>query len=198
MKIYSTASSKGVVKNKQICRQIVKIIEKSGHQLSLDWIKLATDPSEPLKGRPADPVNIFKENLTSLTKSSACIFETSDSSWGLVYQITYSITKEIPTLCLFNTKKSPSDLSNMLPGIKSKYLFIEKYSTDTLEEIIKKFLFRVEKSNLVKFNFIVTQEIKDYIEWAANKNNMSQSEFLREEIKSKIIAKDNEFKNTVL
>lgn len=132
MKVYFTSSSKGVYKKKEVCRRVISRIEKLGNTLSLEWIKLATDENEPLNGRPANPAKIFQENLSALTKSGACIFETSSVSWGIVYQITYAITKEIPTLCLFDKKSEPSEVSNMLPGIKSKYLNIKNIQTKIL------------------------------------------------------------------
>jgi len=207
MRVYFTISSEGVKRKKEICRKIINQIEKLSCKLSLDWIKLATDEKEPLKGRRANPAEIFKENLSALTKAEACIFETSIVSWGVVYQITYAITKKIPTLCLFDKELKASEISNMLPGIRSKYLFLEQYEGDKyLEDKIKDFvskveksiLVKVEKSILVKFNFIATKEIKNYIEWVAKKKNISKSEFLRDAIKTEIIDKDREYKDVIL
>jgi hypothetical protein len=50
----------------------------------------------------------------------------------------------------------------------------------------------------MKFNFIACKEIKDYIDWAAKRHGVSQSEFLRDAIKSNIIYKDKEYKMTIL
>lgn len=199
MRVYFTISSEGVKRKKEICRKIINQIEKLSCKLSLDWIKLATDEKEPLKGRRANPAEIFKENLSALTKAEACIFETSIVSWGVVYQITYAITKKIPTLCLFDKELKASEISNMLPGIRSKYLFLEQYEGDKyLEDKIKDFVSKVEKSILVKFNFIATKEIKNYIECVAKKKNISKSEFLRDAIKTEIIDKDREYKDVIL
>jgi len=199
MKVYFTTSSEGVKRNKETCRRIINQIEKLSCELSLDWIRLATDKKEPLKGRRANPAKIFKENLSALTKAEACIFETSIISWGVVYQITYAITKEIPTLCLFDKDFKASEISNMLPGIRSKYLFLEQYGGDEdLEDKIRDFVSKVKKSILVKFNFIATKEIKNYIEWVAKKKNISKSEFLRDVIKTEIINKDREYKDVIL
>lgn len=59
-------------------------------------------------------------------------------------------------------------------------------------------MFRIEKTTLMKFNFIACKEIKDYIDWAAKRHGVSQSEFLRDAIKSNIIYKDKEYKMTIL
>ncbi len=198
MKVYFTTSSEGVSKKRIACRRIITQIEKSGGQLSLNWIKLATDKKEPRKDHPPNPVKIFQENLSALTKSEVCIFETSVVSWGVVYQITYAITKEIPTLCFFDKISEPSEVSNMLPGIKSKYLYIEKYEDGDLEKKVANFLTKTEKTTLVKFNFIACKEIKSYIDWAAKRHGVSQSEFLRDAIKSNIICKDKEYKKAIL
>lgn len=198
MKVYFTTSSEGVSKKRKVCRRIISQIEKSGSQLSLDWIKLATDEKQSLRDRPPNPAKIFQENLSALTKSEVCIFETSVVSWGMAYQITYAITKEIPTLCLFDKNSEPSEVSNMLPGIKSKYLYIEKYEDGDLEQKVDGFLTKIEKATLVKFNFIACKEIKDYIDWAARRHGVSQSEFLRDAIKSNIISKDKEYKKSIL
>lgn len=198
MKVYFTASSKGVIKRSKSCRIIITQIEKSGGSLSLNWIKIASGEKEPLKNRIPNPAKIFQENLGALTKSEACIFETSLISWGLVYQMTYAITKKIPTLCLFDKNTKPSEISNMLPAINSKYLHIETYAGNELENKVKDFLIKIQNSILVKFNFIASKEIKMYIEWGAKQKGLSQSEFLRDSIRSKIIDKDKEYKKTIL
>lgn len=198
MNVYFTTSSEGVSKKRESCRRIISQIEKSGSKLSLNWIKIATDKKQTLKDRPPNPAKIFQENLGALTKSEVCIFETSVVSWGMAYQITYAITKEIPTLCLFDKKSEPSEVSNMLPGIKSKYLYIEKYEDGDLEDKVSLFLTKIEKTTLMKFNFIACREIKDYIDWAAKRHGVSQSEFLREAIKANIISKDKEYKKVIL
>ena len=198
MKVYFTTASTEVRKKKEECRRIIHRLESLGHVLSLDWIRMATDESEPLKGRSANPAKIFHENLSALTKASACVFETSVVSWGVIYQITYAITKEIPTLCLFDEKSRLSEISNMLPGIKSKFLEIVRYDNQNLETKVEEFLIKIEKSNLVKFNFIASEEIKDYIQWAAKRKGVSKSKFLRDAIKSNIIDIDKEYQETIL
>lgn len=194
MKAYFTTSSRGVEENKSACRTIIKSIELLGHELTLDWIKLATDEKEPLKGRPANPKKIFKENLSALLKADVAIFEISSVSWGLGYQISYALAKDIPSLCLYKEGSDLKDLSNFLPGVDSDLLKIAKYNLDNICDTLEDYLSHRKKEALIKFNFVATQEIKDYIEWFATKTGVSQSKFLRDYLTKELIRRDSAYK----
>jgi len=190
MEVYFTTSTLGVNENKQNCRLIVNTIEDLGHELTLKWIKLATDVKEPLKGREANPKQIFKENLDALMQADVAIFEITHLSGGLGYQIAYSLAKGISTLCLYKEGTSYKNLSNFLPGIASDSLTLEKYGESTLKGVLVKYIAEQEKETLIKFNFIANKEIKNYIEWASEKAKVSKSKCLRDLITKEIIRKD--------
>lgn len=199
MQVYINSSSKGVEQKSEILKKIVSTVEGSKHTLSLKWIKEAISHKHSKKVEDKSSSEVFQENLAALSKSDACIFDISIISWGVVYQATIAVSKEIPTLCVYKEKSDIKYLSHMLTGLKSKYLFLKSYGNgDDLDGLVTNFLSEVEESRLVKFNFIATREIKKYIGWAAKRKGVSHSEFLRDAIKENIISKDREYKKTVI
>ena len=200
MKVYVNSSSEGLRKGRLALGAIIKGIDYAKHELSSDWIrKVLTDPKiNGTKKSEQSPSQIFRENISALTKADACIFEISSVSWGVAYQVAYSTSKEVPTLCLYSEEDHPRYLSHMLVGMRSKYLELKSYTESSLTQIIRDFLKRVEELQLVKFNFIANKEIKKYVEWAAKQSGNSKSEFLRDMITKVIIAKDDKYKKTIL
>src|SRR3989344_4725475 len=146
MKVYINSSSEGLKEQRQVLISIVKKIDLLGCKLSSDWVRQAISQSETnYNEKPkSTPSEIFKENLSALTKADACVFEVSYTSWGIAYQAAYSISKEIPTLCLFSESNKENYLSPMLLGIKSKHLDLRSYTINNLEKVIKEFLNNVE------------------------------------------------------
>jgi len=200
MRIYINSSSEGVKQKKDIIKQIIHTVESTGHSLSLDWIKEAVGSKEgnKMESGPSSS-EVFQENLATLSKSDACIFDISIISWGVVYQATIAISKEIPTLCLYREKSDIEYLSHMLTGLKSKYLYLQSYKNNQLlDKQVTNFLNDIEELRLVKFNFIATKRIKKYISWAAKKRGVSKSEFLRNYIVEDLIEKDDEYKKEIL
>jgi hypothetical protein len=80
----------------------------------------------------------------------------------------------------------------VIQAIKSPMLLIKSYSKKSLQKVVKEFFNKLPENKLLKFNFIVTPKISEYLTWGSEKNDISKSDFLRE-IVEKIIDSDPEF-----
>ena len=185
---------------KQALIRVIEKLDQLGCGLSSDWIRRAVSKNKNAEtSKPKNnPSEIFRENLSALTKADACIFEVSYASWGIAYQAAYSISKEMPTLCLYDESNKENYLSPMLLGIKSKQLDLKPYTVNNLEEVVENFVHKVESSQLVKFNFIANKQIKKYVDWKSKLMHISKSAFLREAIQKYIIDADDDYRNTIL
>lgn len=86
-------------------------------------------------------------------------------------------------------------VSHLLTGSTEKALFLWGYDPadrKSLKKRIDEFLERLGNLKLEKFNFIATQEIKNYIGWGSRQQNVSQSEFLRQTL-AELIKKDPKY-----
>ncbi len=125
---------------------------------------------------------IQKKYLRRIRKQSdLAIFETSVPSWGLGYQVAVAITSGIPALCLYKESASSEVESNLISGVRSPILTYKAYGDlSDIEAILDEFINSSKSRELVKFNFIITQELKDLINTRARSSGVSTSKFLRD------------------
>ena len=138
--------------------------------------------------------NIFFENYIKKIKNcDAIIVEVSRPSIAVGYQIFFAATHKKPILALFLKGASKKeDIKNIIP-LNSPYITLRKYSSKTLPYIIKTFLGK-NNAILKKFNFIISEEIENYIKWLNSITpDKSKSELLREKIEREIIFNDDNY-----
>ena len=184
--------------------EIIKYIKNSKSNVMVDWVeewrkvhKENTKSSTLIQKKKTiynmiEPDKFFN-NTREILNSDAVIAEVSHPTVGVGYQLFYATLNNKPVLALFDGKKGDEKKIRLIININSPLIILRKYNKESLHNIIFNF---INKSNqkLSKFNFVITEEVKDYIDWLSNENqNVSRSVLLRETISNKIIFDDMEY-----
>lgn len=177
-----------------IYEKIIKGLRDSGVKVVAGWVSNLKKSS---KNGSINKTIIHPDKFFSYTQeiidSDAVIADVSHLTVGVGYQIFFANLNRKPVLalydeCLINKKKIGSIIN-----LDSQYLFLKKYNDKNLSVIISSFLNHYNQ-RLSKFNFVINEEIKNYIYWLEEKNiNISKSVLLREAITKKIIYMDDEY-----
>lgn len=187
MNVYFACSSAELDKHRDDYSIITGSVYKHGHKIVEDWIKIAT------RNRENSKESILKTGIQAIKKSDVLIAEISLPSSSVGYQIALALSEKKPVLCLysneFGVKKPPS----VIEANNSPLLTICEYSRKTVDTIISRFLTARIGRKLIKFNFIITSEINEYLEWASKDGKFSKSDILRDKVTSKIISSDKEY-----
>jgi nucleoside 2-deoxyribosyltransferase len=179
MKIYFSCSSGEMSEHLADYNHIRESILSQGHTIVADWIDRSFNRTQPKKLSEFEQKSIKDEGIEAINQSDFVIADVSFSSSSVGYQIGYALSRKIPVLCIYSEEFGSKKAPQVILAIKSPLLVIKSYNTNTISELINTFSKNVPLSNLIKFNFITTPEISKYLSWAANKNNISKSEFLR-------------------
>jgi len=165
--VYFSASSSKLVERKPLYEKIIRSIKDLGARLTYDWLS----DKEKLK-----PDEIFERASEGIKKADVVIAEITYPSIGVGQQITLALSWKIPVVAIYQQKPQ---VSRFALGMKSPYFILKKYDQDNLSIILKDSIEDVIKERFVKFNFISTKEINDYLEEKSTSLSVSKSQLLR-------------------
>lgn len=168
MLAYISASSRGLDEDKNLYHQIIAILSESNYGLISNWV-------EDKNRLTAE--QLFDQATADIKKSDLLIAEVTHPSTGTGQQIALALSQKIPVVLL--KKSGVGSGSRFTVGTKSSYLKIINYTSNSLEKDLKKALENINKDKYIKFNFITTREINDFLEEKSEKKDISKSEFLR-------------------
>lgn len=168
MKVYFSASSSTLKEDKNLYKNITETISKLGGVLISDWMVDKTRLS---------PESLFDQAVKDIRQADLLVAEITHPSTGVGQQIGLALSWKIPVIAL--KRGGLKNNSRFTLGTKSKLLKIVIYDADTLENKLKKYFNGIKKYKYVKFNFITTRDIYDYIDGKSRAEGISMSEFLR-------------------
>lgn len=149
MKIYFDSAKKQKTKTHT---DILNFIKKLGHEIAIE---------------PREDFDLM-------------IADIEETSTALGCSIAIALTNRKPVLCLYSEKST--NKSNMLPPQQEKYfkfLTAKAYNKNNLQEIIKNFLEEKDEQMHSRFNFFVSSEISNYLDWITFNRQQSRADFIR-------------------
>lgn len=134
MIIYCAGPIKGDVTYQEYYREIIRIVETSGHTA------LAEFSSKFPSTIPLSDKQIYTRDIKWLDGSKLMIAEVSGPSLGVGFEIAYALfVKKIPVLAVYNDQVSK--LSSMITGCSDPKLSVKKYiNSEDLALIIRNFI----------------------------------------------------------
>lgn len=187
MNVYLSFSSTDLKKHVVSYSHIRNEILKLGHNIPADWLGRIIGNSK------IETPSIKEEGISAIEKSDCLIADVSISSSSVGYQIAFALSKRIPTLCLYSEEFGEKIAPKIIEATDSSLLRMRSYNSRTLKNHIVQFFKALPSEKLIKFNFIITPEIDDYLNWASKMGKYSKSEILREKVINKVITSDNKY-----
>lgn len=169
MDVYFSASSSTLTEDRSSYNLILEAIEKAGGRIVSNWIEDKTK---------LDAEDLFEQTIIDIKKSELLVAEITHPSTGVGQQIAMALSWKIPVIAL--KRSDVNHDSRFTLGTKSPYLKIINYDKKTLIGQLTKGFEDIKKSKYVKFNFITTREINDFLEEKSEEKGVSKSELLRE------------------
>lgn len=201
MKVYFACSSTDLKKYIGHYLAMVNYIIDLGFEIPYNWLSRISEKMKDLKYNPKyhnlRKAEIQKEGIKSIKESNMLIADLSVPSTSVGYQIFMAIECGLPVLCLysldFGLKKPPQ----VIRSIDSSLLEVSSYMGNSYRKIIKDFLKKGQRKELVKFNFVATREIVEYLDWLSKKLKVTRSAALRSKIEEKLIKSSKEYKESI-
>jgi len=173
IKVYFSAPSSDLSKDKQHYKKIIKTITNHGDKLISNWI----EDDRKLKAK-----NLFDLTVDEIKQADVVVADITRPSTGVGQQITLAISWKIPVIALKRFDSNHN--SRFTLGTDSPYLEIIKYESESLNNKLITALNKVSKDKLIKFNFVTTRDIYEYLDTKSKELGLSKSVLLRKIIKS--------------
>lgn len=165
--VYFSAPSTSTPEDLIRYKQIVDSIKKAGGSLIQNWVE---------ENNVQGARELFEETVNNIKKSQVLVAEITNPSTGVGQQIAMAISWKIPVLAL---KRKEEYASKFTLGTKSPYLTLLKYTPTDLTRKLAVWFDKISTNKFIKFNFITTREIYDYLENQSATTGESMSECLR-------------------
>lgn len=179
MKVYFACSSASVQDHLDDYNLIREILKQNGLSIVADWIDRSFNKSNSLITTDVE-INIHDEGINAINDADIFVADVSYPSASVGFQVGLALSKKIPVLCLYSEEFGDKEAPQVIKAINSPLLVISGYNSKNIGKIIKKFIKVLPENKLIKFNFIITPKIAEYLDDNSRLRNVSKSDFLRE------------------
>ncbi len=174
MKCYFTASI--AAKDKYIANYIaiVECLKKNSISVQADHILDITESQVHLQTK--EQRLAFHDKLkTWITTADFMVVEASFPSISVGYEIALALQSDIPVLVLYTQEYPPA----LMAFHKNEKLVCEKYTKDSLPEIIEEFIQYAHSTHDTRFTFFITPRISAFLDEVSKKSKVPKSVYLR-------------------
>jgi hypothetical protein len=181
MNVYFTASIVGKKDYIQNYLKIIDILHSKNFIVQSEHIIKTTEPEIHIKTRE-ERLKFHRKLEMWIQKADFMVVEGSFPSISVGYEISLALQYRKPVLILYSVGDPPS----LFAFHSDEKVICEKYTPDTVKEIIEEFITFVKGAADSRFTFFVTPQIAAYLEKVSKKEKMPKSVYLRKLIEHHI------------
>lgn len=172
MKVYLISAKKREMK---IHENIIKLIQELGHEVIFELID-------------------SRKKSENLNEFDVLVADIEQTSTALGYVIVMAANVRKPVLCVYDEKlKAKTDVLAPKQEKYLKYITVKAYSAKSLFDIIKDFLEEKNEQMRDRFNFFVSSDISNYLNWITFSRQQSRADFIRGLVRDQL-KRDNQYK----
>ena len=175
MKAYFTASISGKDVYLKNYEKIVETLKDLGYKVFSDHI-IKKSKSDISTQNDKERVNYYKKMIEMISSSDICVAETSTSSLSVGHEITVALDKGKPVIALYDKKVPP----NLIRAVASDKIQTLPYDLASLPEVLKKSTKHAKENLDIRFNFFISPEINQYLDWVSKVKRTPRAVYLRE------------------
>lgn len=175
MNVYFTASISQKNQYGKHYTKIVDTLKKFGHKIVHEHI---TSHSSEDVNRVSESgrIEFYKKVQKWISEADLVVAEVSyPSTLNVGHEITMALERGKPIIALYLQGKN----SVFFDGLRSEKFIYEEYTPTTLESILKQSLDLAQDSSDVRFNFIISPSLLEYLDWIAKTKKLPRSVYLR-------------------
>ncbi len=188
MRVYFTASLFAKEKLEKHYRAIVKVLEEAEHKvysdhvlgIEFDFVKQVSDEFR---------IKYYKEMIKKISSSDLVVADISHPSISIGHEASIALEKGKPLVVLCH---EDYPIAQIFLGIGSEKLQVVKYNEKNLREKLLEVLEQMQGKMDVRFNFFISPEIGDYLDWIAKAKRVPRAVYLRRLLEEEM-AKNKEF-----
>jgi len=176
MKIFYNASLTGKSEYLEYYELINAAIEKSGHEILAAPVMKKT--VEAVIKESTKEAGDYAQKLQKWIKQAdVCIFEVSYPSTSIGYEVALALTNAKPVVAL-HVHDAP--VNSVLESIKDDKLQLIDYRVHEIEGLVADAIEYAGEQMDTRFNFFISPEIGNYLDWVAKERKLPRAVFLRQ------------------
>lgn len=196
MKIWFGTTTTQLLDYKDIYFSIRDYLKEQGHIVIYDWLDTALEYRLNNPEGKRNIKNIFNEITTAIEEADAVIIEYTVPNFSSSHQITYALHKRKPTLVM-RLHKDNTFSDSYIEALESPFLSLKDYTLANFKDVIDEFLgYSQIKKGMGRYNIVLDNTQKFYLDWASAKYKKSRSEIIRDALEDKV-QNDNYFKKYI-
>ncbi|MCL5003668.1 MAG: nucleoside 2-deoxyribosyltransferase [Patescibacteria group bacterium] len=189
MKIYFAASLSGKAKYQKNYERIIDVLTGLGYKLVSDHV-LNTEYNQVRDASDKELVKYYERTLKNISSADLVVAEVSQPTIGIGHEISIALEKNKPVLVL---QVSGSLVPQILKAVPTNTVRIVKYTLENIEEVLTQEIANLKGSAPIRFNFFISPEINDYLDWISRVKRVPRAVYLRD-LLGKEMEKNKEYK----
>lgn len=190
MRVFFSAPINGRELYEQNYKKIVDDLKSRGFKVQSDHV-LNVDKNKLQEISDRSRIEYYRKLVRWISESDFIIAEVSRSSVSIGHEITLALEKGKNVIALSCVSRGPA----ILLALKSEKLQMVKYNLNDLHSVLDKAIEKARSKTDIRFNFFVSPEINEYLDWISRVKRIPRAVYLRG-LLEKDMAKTKEFKTS--
>lgn len=175
MKIYFSASIKQMDEHyRDNYRKIVEILEQLGHKVIYSHIISKSYKQYRLQTEK-EALEVQRKMTQWKKQADISVFEVSNPSLGVGQEITQALSINRPVICLYEEGNEP----HVLRDEGGDLLLLLPYTSTNIKQVLLDALDYASEKQDTRFNFFISPQIGNYLDWVAKKRKLPRAVYLR-------------------
>ena len=175
MKIFFNASLTGKKIYKSNYLAIIYQLEKLGHTIISSPVKTG-EITKVIQASQQQAERYYEDLMKSIAAADINVFEVSYPSTGIGHEIAVSLHRGKPAIALYVKGKNPYIFDSV---IDEKLQVIEYHVQDLDKILVDAINYALDQQD-VRFNFFVSPNIQQYLDWIAKYKRTPRAVYLRD------------------
>ena len=174
MKIYFVASVSGKQEYGENYQRIFKALKNIGADVLSNHV-LTTSVEQFKEISRKEEKSFYKQLNSWINEADVIVAEVSHQSTNVGHEVSLALFRNKPVILLHVENKTPL----VFAGINSEKLQLIKYNFNNVEEELRLALDYAAESQDTRFNFFISPNHQNYLNWIAKNRKIPRSVFLR-------------------
>lgn len=175
MKVFFNASLTGKQEYRDHYRRIGDAIERSPMELLAAPV-FHNEKNKVIKEGKEQVISYYKKLQGWIRQADLCVFEVSYPSTSIGHEIAMALHSGKPVVA-FHVEDAPDNI--ILESINDERLLLIDYTLDDLENTVEMALEYASEQTDTRFNFFISPQISNYLDWISKNQKLPRAVFLR-------------------
>lgn len=182
MKVFFSASISGRDSFEENYKAITNDLKDRGYKVQSDHV-LGVDKKKLSDVSDKYRIDYYRKLVKWISESDLIVAEVTQPSISIGHEVSLALEKGKNVIALSSTTRGPA----IFLAMKSDKLQMIKYNLVDLHSVLDKAINKARSNTDIRFNFFVSPQINDYLDWISREKRVPRAVYLRELLEKEIV-----------